>query len=381
MEKKKKGKPVTKKQMIGLGVLCGVMVLLLIACFVMFIKVGMFPVVLIVLVGVVMALLAGIICTLMFATSKRRFGKARVVAIVMAVITIISCVVGIFFMSQILGIFGSVLKGGDISKADLDEPFVVYISGSDTRSDELDSSTTSRSDVNILAFVNPTTHEVLLLNTPRDYYVENPALGYKMDKLTHCGLSGVENSMAALANLYGEEVDYYGRINFTGFETLIDAIGGIDVYSDVAFTTESTSNVRIVVGENHLDGYSALAFARERYALSDGDFGRGENQMKVIKAVANKLMSSDTLIKNYSSIMSSLSGMFETDVPQKLITNAVKEQLSDSPEWNIQSYSVTGTVGTASTATEPGTQLSVVFQDSASIAEAQELISQVMNGD
>ena len=130
-------------------------------------------------------------------------------------------------------------------------PFVVYFSGSDTRSSML---TVSRSDVNILAVVNPVTKQVLLINTPRDYYVPNPAGDGAMDKLTHCGLYGAECSMEVLSELYGVDVDYYGQLNFTGFETLIDAIGGITVYSDQSFKARGTY---ISVGENHLSGADA----------------------------------------------------------------------------------------------------------------------------
>lgn len=279
-------------------------------------------------------------------------------------------------MGKLLGTLGSVLKGNNISKEALDDSFIVYLSGSDTRNNELDSN--SRSDVNILAVVNPVTHKILLVNTPRDYYVQNPNCNNKMDKLTHCGLGGVECSMTALQQLYDlDNIDYYCRINFTGFEMLIDAIGGVDVVSDVGFTTEATSNVRIVKGQNHLNGFEALAFARERHALASGDFARGENQMKVIKAIAEKITSSDTLIKNYSSIMDSMSGMFETDIPKLLIQHSVKEQLSNSSNWDISSYAVTGQVGTAVCASS-GEALSIVYQDEESVAQAKILISQMI---
>lgn len=109
------------------------------------------------------------------------------------------------------------------------DPFIVYLSGSDTRSTYL---AKSRSDVNILAVVNFKTHQVLLVNTPRDYYVPNPAGNGALDKLTHCGLYGLSCSAQALADLYGCKITYCAQINFTGFETLVDAIGGITIYSD-----------------------------------------------------------------------------------------------------------------------------------------------------
>lgn len=364
------------KLKIGLGILCGITGMLEIVAFIMLAMIGVLPTGLLILAGVAFALLLFIICTLMFMKSKHKFGKRKIVATILAVITIISCAIGIFFMGKIIGVFGAITKDGKkITKDQLNDPFVMYISGSDTRNKSLDLE--SRSDTNILAIVNPQTHKVLLVNTPRDSYVENPHLSNNKDKLTHCGIYGIDNSMEALENLYGVEIDYYCKINFTGVITLIDAIGGVDVYSDVAFTTEATSNVHINAGNNHLNGEEALAFARERYALAGGDFSRGENQMKLIKAVADKLMDSTTLLTNASSVMKSLEGMFTTDCPQLLITSLIKGQLSDSANrFEITSFAVTGTTGMATCASDRSQPLSVVYLDDALIEDAKAQIAE-----
>lgn len=263
-----------------------------------------------------------------------------------------------------------------IEKNITNTPFAVYISGSDTRSSYLPTNT--RSDVNILAIVNPVTKQVLLLNTPRDYYIENPAGGGSRDKLTHCGIYGVDCSIKALEVLYGVDVDYYTRINFTGFETLIDAIGGITVYSDSGFSTAGSTYVG--AGENYLNGKEALAFARERYNVSGGDNGRGKNQMKVITAVIKKLTSGTTILSNYSQILASLQGMFETSMSMEDISALVKMQLTDLASWNIQSYAVTGKTGGAVTYSAPGQNLSVMFVNEEMVAHASELIRKVIEG-
>ena len=255
-------------------------------------------------------------------------------------------------------------------------PFAVYISGSDTRSSYLPTNT--RSDVNILAIVNPETKQVLLLNTPRDYYIENPAGGGSRDKLTHCGIYGVDCSIKALEVLYGVDVDYYARINFTGFETLIDAIGGITVHSDSGFST--VSGTYVGAGENYLNGKEALAFARERYHVSGGDNGRGKNQMKVITAVIKKLTSGSTIISNYSQILASMQGMFVTSMSMDDISSLVKMQLSDMASWDIQSFAVTGKTGGAVTYSAPGQNLSVMFVNEELVAQASMLINKVMDG-
>lgn len=255
-------------------------------------------------------------------------------------------------------------------------PFVMYIAGSDTRSSKL---TTGRNDVNILAVVNPETKQILLLNTPRDYYVANPAGNGRMDKLTHCGNAGVENSIKALENLYGIRIDYYARINFKGFKTMIDAVGGITVYSDKSFTT--IDGHRIQKGENFLDGEKALSFARERYAVSGGDSARGENQMKIIKALIQKLTSATTIISKYADILDSLNGMFATNISMDEISQLVKMQLDDMASWNIVSYAVSGTGGMDITYSDPGHELYVCYPDETTVAKAQELIRMVAEGE
>lgn len=257
-----------------------------------------------------------------------------------------------------------------------EEPFIVYVSGSDTRSQILN---ISRSDVNILMVVNPVSKQVLLVNTPRDYYIPNPAGDGALDKLTHCGLYGVKCSMEALGGLYGVNINYYGQVNFTGFEKLVDAVGGITVYADQGFT--ALGGVYIQKGENNLNGAQALSFARERYRVSGGDNGRGKNQMKVITAIVNKLTSGTTIISKYSSILESMSGMFTTNISTEEIGDLVKMQLGDMAKWNIQSYAVTGRGGSQKTYSMPGSNAYVMYPDEETVDHASALIEAVLAGD
>lgn len=255
-------------------------------------------------------------------------------------------------------------------------PFLVYVGGSDDRSSYLSK---SRNDVNILAVVNPETKQILLINTPRDYYVGNPAGGNALDKLTHCGLYGVENSALALAQLYGETVEYYAQINFAGFETLIDAVGGITVYSDVSFYT--IDGYYIAKGENQLGGAKALSFARERSNVAGGDETRGENQMKVIRAVIQKLTTGTTVITRYADILDSLKGMFTTNLTMDDISLLVKMQLSDMASWDVLSYSVSGYHSYGVTYSDPGRELYVMEPDMEMVEQAKELIDRVLAGE
>lgn len=254
--------------------------------------------------------------------------------------------------------------------------FIVYLSGTDTKAKVY---RTCRSDVNIIAVVNPVEHQVLLLNTPRDYYVPNPAGNYKVDKLTHCGMYGIENSVRALSALYGIDIDYYARINFSGFEKLIDAIGGITVYSDKSFT--AVYELTVSKGYNTFDGKEALLFARERYHVAGGDNGRGKNQMKVITAVIDKLTSSTALISNYSGIIDSLGDMFTMSIPAEDVSAMVKLQLDDMPKWEILTFAVTGVNTRAETYSMPGRKLSVMLIDEDYVAHGAKLVNRMLAGE
>jgi LCP family protein required for cell wall assembly len=252
----------------------------------------------------------------------------------------------------------------------------MYVSGSDTRDYYL---STSRSDVNILMVVNPETKMVLLVNTPRDYYVANPAGNGAKDKLTHCGIYGIGCSVDALEILYDTEVRYYSQINFTGVETLVDAIGGIDVYSDYGFYALEVYWIN--QGWNHLDGHGARLFAQDRYSHSAGDNARGRNQMKVIQAVISKVTSGTTIIENYAGILESIQGMFRTNVSMDEIGELVKMQLGDMASWTIRSYAVSGYGGSDITYSMPGLYCYVMYPDEAKVAYGQELIQRVLDGE
>lgn len=250
----------------------------------------------------------------------------------------------------------------------------IYISGSDTREQSLPAR--SRSDVNIIASVNTKTHEVLLLSTPRDYFVPLSISDGIPDKLTHAGIYGVEVSMDTLSMIYDIDIDYYFRVNFTGFVDIVDALGGIEVDSDFAFQ-DWDGNYWFEEGTNFLDGEQALAFARERHAFADGDFQRGRNQMKVITAIMNKALS-PSILTSYTSILDSVEGYMETNIPYDFMAKMVRQQLSDNQSWDIQSYGVTGTSASEIPYSGSG-YASVVIPDEESIAEAKELLAEVAN--
>ena len=317
----------------------------------------------------------------------KRCQEYKVPGVVSRVFSVFLCAamaLGCVWAQQGLSALGSMTSGlltGAEANQITKEPFVVYLSGVDNRGELTEK---ARSDVNILAVVNPKTKRVALINTPRDYYVDLAGTDSK-DKLTHAGLYGVETSMATLGNLYGVNVEHYIRINFAGFINIIDAIGGVDVYSDQAFTSVGSPGyydpTTFAEGWNHLDGKSALAFARERHAFASGDIQRGINQMKVIDAMVNKLKS-PALLMGFSKLMDAAADCFVTSLSQDQITALVRMQLSDLASWDIQSCSVTGTSGKSSKCySAKGQSLYVMKPDETSVNEAKALIASVLDGE
>ena len=314
----------------------------------------------------------------------QEYKTAGAVSRVFSVVLCAAMAMGCVWAQQGLAALGN-MTNGFLSNAEANkitkEPFVVYLSGVDTRGDLTDK---ARSDVNIIAAVNPVTKQVVLINTPRDYYVDLAGTNSK-DKLTHAGLYGVQTSMDTLGNLYGVDVQHYIRINFAGFINVIDALGGVDVYSDQAFTSVGSPGyydpTTFVEGWNHLDGKAALAFARERHAFKTGDVQRGINQMKVIDAMLNKIKS-PALLMGFTKILDAVSDSFVTSLSQNQISALVRIQLSDFAEWNIERYTVTGTSGSSTKCySAKGQKLYVMKPDEASVAKAKEMIAAVMGGE
>ena len=253
------------------------------------------------------------------------------------------------------------------------DPFVVYCSGIDARSSNIN--ITSRSDVNILAVVNPTTRQILLVNTPRDYYLPLAHNG-QLDKLTHAGIYGTGESMQTLDNLYGTHTSFYMRVNFAGLTKIVDALGGVDVYSTKSF---SMGGYDFTEGVNHLNGEAALCFSRERYAFADGDNQRGKNQMAVIQAIISKA-SSPAVLKNYQTLLSSLSDAFITSLSYDDIASLVQMQLQDMSGWHVTSYAVSGS-GDTSYCYALGDAAWVMRPNMDTVNTAKELIRQVMSGE
>ena len=256
------------------------------------------------------------------------------------------------------------------------DTFIVYLSGIDTYGQI---SSVSRSDVNIVAVINPKTYQVLLVNIPRDYYVQLHGTTGKRDKLTHAGMYGVEKSVQTIEDLLDIDINYYFKVNFTSLIDIVNAIGGIEVYSEYDFTSY-IGKYRFKKGYNSMNGDQALGFARERKSFAAGDRMRGKNQQAVINGIIKKA-SKPAVITKFDSLLKSLSNKFQTNMSTDKMMELAKLQISKMPTWNVSTISLTGGDGRASTYSGGSQLLYVMYPSQNSINDAKEKIAAVIAGE
>ena len=261
------------------------------------------------------------------------------------------------------------------------KPFIIYLSGIDTRSGKMPSR--SLSDVNMFLVVNPNTRKILMVSIPRDYYVQLHGKNGLKDKLTHAGMNGgVQLSKSTVEDILGHEADFYVRVNFNAVVKLVDAIfpDGMVIYNDQNYSFRCYTDNACVFkpGNNTVKGRCALAFARERYAYSTGDRHRGENQQQVIQLLFNKLSSTKSLLTNYDKILKALEGTFDTNFSTDNITSLIQFQLDDMRGWEFETANVTGTDGMGRTYSFPKQDLYVMHPDQKSIDEAKAKIEEYL---
>ena len=256
-------------------------------------------------------------------------------------------------------------KLDDITKT----PFNVYLSGIDVYGSI---KATSRSDVNVIVTVNPNTKQILLTSTPRDYYVPLTVSNGIPDKLTHAGIHGVDCSIGTLENLYGIDIDYYVRVNFTSVRKIVDLLGGVKVYSDYDFTSDWGPSFK--KGYNQVNGKQALAFCRERHHFANGDYQRGRDHQHMIEAILNKAMSPD-ILPNYADLLKTASKNFQTNMSTKEITALAKMQLNDMSQWTIK---YAGQGASKTTYSYQSRKLYVCVPDYNSVAKITKRINKVL---
>lgn len=253
------------------------------------------------------------------------------------------------------------------------QPFNVYITGIDTFGSI---STIARSDVNMIASINPSTHQILLVSIPRDYYVPQTCQSNQNDKLTHTGIYGVNCTIDTMSNFMDIDINYYARVNFSSLIDIVNALGGITVNNPLGF---SSAGYDFTAGNIDLNGDKALVFSRERYSLSGGDRDRGKNQMRVITGIINKAIS-PAIITNYTSVLNAITGSFQTNMANSDITSFIKMQLNDMSGWTITQYAVDGT-GDTNWSPANGFNSYVMQPDMTTVNKAVDLVNRLHNGE
>ncbi|WP_195233691.1 LCP family protein [Holdemanella biformis] len=260
------------------------------------------------------------------------------------------------------------------------KPFNVLISGSDTRGgfDE-----NGRSDVIMIATVNPKTHTILLTSVPRDFYVTTACdagdgcMQGALDKITHTGIHGTNTTKRTVEQLLGIEINYTFKVGFDTVTELVDILGGVDVYVEPGYAT-TNSLYSVHEGINHLNAEQALAFARDRYSYTEGDRQRTKNQQQVLMGIV-KEATKPSVITNYAAIMDTIANTFSTTMSNEEITDLIKYQLNNNPTWKMEQYMVDGTGDTLMCA-ELGDAASVMVPDQSTVKMAKDKINAVLAG-
>ncbi|MBR3329233.1 LCP family protein [Candidatus Saccharibacteria bacterium] len=222
------------------------------------------------------------------------------------------------------------------------EPFVVYLSGSDSRNGI---KATARSDVNIVVVVNPEQGKILLVSIPRDTYVQLHGTTGLKDKLTHAGIYGIDMSKTTIEDFLDIQIDHTIKVSFDTVVRVVDQIDGIEINSDQEMKLKVEGKDKIcefIVGTQQVDGDCALLFARERKSYKTGDRHRGENQQQVITSIIGKLSSSRDYLLKLPAILDIAADSFETTLRRDDIMAFVRMQLGKTINWKVESISIDG---------------------------------------
>ena len=347
-------------------------------------KMHLLPMKFIIIITVFVAFVCGLQTFLRF--FKRKRVALRCLSIFLTIIT----VGGSYYGASMLGVLDSGLSGmaNDVFEVEpkaakvTNEPFIIYLSGSDTRKiDNIPEK--GLSDVNMIIAVDPEKRKLLMINTPRDYYVPLWGDENKKDKLTHAGSYGTECSMQTLEALYDIKFNYYVKINFKSVVELVDALGGVTVNSEIAFSSNyglSRTRHYFSVGKNKLNGDQALAFARERKSLANGDRQRGKHQQMVISAIVDKAISPSILnISKFEELLKAVTSNTKMNIAISEIKALFRMQLDDMRKWEIESISVDGAGSSGYTYTYPNQSLWIMLPDYDTVDAAKLKLNHFMN--
>lgn len=358
----------------GYGIIYILMLLLSVFFLVMMILVDAFP-------RKYILLIIGALLLLIFATNFlfiRDSKKFRMLGLLMAVFFLSSFGLGSYYLANTYAMFQKISSSEIQAQGIAKEPFNIYITGIDQWESEKGYDL-ERSDVNMIVTVSPQTKKILLTSIPRDTYVPLHRTG-EMDKLTHTGIYGVDETLNTVEDWLGIEQNYYVKMNFTAVVDIINAMGGIDVYSPVEFTPIKRNWWTVKKGWNHMNGKEALAFARERKFFDGQDDKRVENQQRVVDAILKKAMTSRTILTKYPDILKAASDNMSTNLSPKDMQEIAKMQLEDLGEWDIEKQKIEGEYDLDYVASLAHTnRYSVYRPNEESVEKAKQNIQKIMN--
>ena len=235
-----------------------------------------------------------------------------------------------------------VASNKEISK----EPFTILLMGVDSEKDGLDKNAAFNGDSLMLITFNPKTLTTTTLSIPRDTYV--PIMCFKdnkKNKITHAAWYGTDCMIETIENFTGIDIDYYVKMNFKGVVDLVDAVGGVNVNVPLDFCEQNSDRKKgnkeicLKKGEQHLNGEEALALARHRKTLPNGDIGRGLNQQLVIEGLVNQLTNLSNIDK-FNNVLNTVSKNMDTDLSTEEILsfyNIAKDILFKSVNTDMHS--------------------------------------------
>lgn len=323
---------------------------------------------------IVLAIFSVIIFVQLFFKNTKK--KQKTFATVISILLITIFTIGTTYAIGTVTFLNKVTKNKNESAVEVTKkPFNVYISGMDNTGD-IDEE--ARSDVNMIATVNPKTHKILLTSIPRDYQVT--LQNGMIDKLTHTGLYGINETTSDVEDLLGIKINYYVKVNYSTLKDLVNQMGGITVNSDYDFVSY-IGHYHFVKGKNKMDGGQALAFARERHAFTDGDVQRVKDQQLVMDAIVNKLTDSKTLLLKYNKILKYIQPTMNMSFSSVEVKALVKMQIKNGKGWDFESSTITGHDSSRTVYSSGDTAVYVMSPDQVSIDAATEKIKKAMGKD